>query len=193
MSRFATAITGAMVVALGCGLVNTAPSPKPQTKTFRSVSVDGRGRIVGQYPVAEASCELTSCYHLEYDAAKRLIRVEYRDLGYLRPSPDIGAARIIIEHSDGWERRLYQDVDGGPTAVKGGVYSERYRLDDNGHYSAVFKYDEAGELTEDVRGVTQYSYEVDERGCIIVSVSRDASGEKIARNNGVPVIRTQCD
>jgi len=160
---------------------------------YRQAELNGRYEIVGRFPVPDEMAQNVNCYHFFYADSGQLIKVEYLKGGRLSEGGDLGAPRVIIEPSEGFEKRIYQDVRGNPTTNEDGVHSVRLRLNESNHPIASFNYNEKAELIKDNKGVAQYSWTLDEEGRRIKSMRLDEAGNRITDEDGVYEVRWEYD
>jgi len=185
-------LKGVLVLVTGVFLLIEGCTKKP-ANYYRKIELDGRYSIVGRYPVPDKIANKVNCYHFIYDEKGKLIKVEYLKSGKLQNDPYFGVARIIIEYSEGYEKRIFQDAKGKPKANSDGVYSIRLKLDENNNPISLFNYDKEGNLTEDKYGVAQYLWTLDKKGWRIKSIRIDKDGERITDNNGYYELRWKYD
>lgn len=169
-------------------------SSKKAANYYRKAILDrGTHSIMGKYPVADEMAKKINCYHFVYDDKDRLIKVEYLKVGVLQNDNVFGVAEIEIEYSNNYEKRIYKNPDGKPVYNKLGVYSNRYKSDENNRRISLFNYDEQGNLAKDRYGVTQYLWTVDEYGRKINSIRINEKGERIVDNQGLYELRYKYD
>jgi YD repeat-containing protein len=115
------------VVLTGCATTATT-----QSECYPHIFLDSRYGIQGTSREAAAAVGDGNCYHFVYQDG-RLVRVDYRQAGALSPDPTSGVATIRIEHPEGFEKRIFLDAGGRPTANRDGAYAIALRHDDKGN------------------------------------------------------------
>jgi YD repeat-containing protein len=117
----------ATVVLAGCATTATT-----QSDCYPHIFLDSRYAIQGTSREPAAAAGNGSCYHFAYKDG-RMVRVDYRRGGALSPDPTSGVATIRIERPDGFEKRVFLDAGGRPTANHDGTYAIALRYDDKGN------------------------------------------------------------
>jgi hypothetical protein len=124
-----------LVAALGLGMValaGCATTATTQSDCYPHIYLDSRYAIQGTSRESAAALQDRNCYHFVYQGG-RMVRVDYRRGGALSPDPTSGVATIRIEHPDGFEKRVFLDVNGRPTTNQDGAYAIALRYDDKGN------------------------------------------------------------
>jgi YD repeat-containing protein len=123
-----------LLMALGLGtvvLAGCATTATTQSDCYPHIFLDSRYAIQGTSRESAATLRDGSCYHFVYQDG-RIVRVEHRRGGALSPDPTSGVATIRIEHPDGFEKRVFLDASGRPTANRDGAYAVALKYDDKG-------------------------------------------------------------
>jgi hypothetical protein len=124
-----------LVAALGLGVVvlaGCATTATTQSDCYPHIFLDSRYAIQGTSRESGVTLRDSRCYHFVYQGG-RIVRVDHRRGGALSPDPTSGVATIRIEHPDGFEKRVFLDVNGRPTANHEGAYAVALRYDDKGN------------------------------------------------------------
>jgi len=171
----------------GCG--------KKRANYYRQIdTLSNNGSIIGTYPVPDKSFNKVNCWHFIYDKKGKLMQVEYFKLGKTNNNDVFGFAKIKIDYSESYEKRVYQDKESNPIPdTENGVYSVRLKLDKNNNPISLFNYNKDGELAEDKIGVAQYLWTLDEKGRRISSIRVNKNGERIIDYDGYYELRRKYD
>jgi hypothetical protein len=186
-----------LVAALGLGMValaGCATTATTQSDCYPHIYLDSRYAIQGTSRESAAALPGRNCYHFVYQDG-RMVRVDYRRGGALSPDPISGVATIRIEHPDGFEKRVFLDVSGRPTANQDGAYAVALRYDDKGNpvewrnLGADDRLKEAGNS-----GLAIFRWRYDSQGQPLEEQHFGANEQpKIDRRLGVAIIRWQYD
>src|SRR5216683_1573220 len=121
-----------LVAALGLGMVvlaGCATTATTQSDCYPHIFLDSRYAIQGTSRESAATLQDSSCYYFVYQGG-RIVRVDHRRGGALTPDPTSGVATIRIEQPEGFEKRVFLDAGGRPTANHDGAYAVALRYDD---------------------------------------------------------------
>ena len=121
-----------LVAALGLGMVvlaGCATTATTQSDCYPHIFLDSRYAIQGTSRESAATLRDSSCYYFVYQGG-RIVRVDHRRGGALTPDPTSGVATIRIEQPEGFEKRVFLDAGGRPTANHDGAYAVALRYDD---------------------------------------------------------------
>jgi hypothetical protein len=91
------------ILIIGILLINGC-SRKP-ANYYRKVDIGSRYEIIGKYPVADKIVNKINCYHFIYNEKGKITKVEYLIGGKPRNDSHFGVAQIIIEYSEGYEKK----------------------------------------------------------------------------------------
>jgi len=121
-----------LVAALGLGMVvlaGCATTATTQSDCYPHIFLDSRYAIQGTSRESAATLRDSSCYYFVHQGG-RIVRVDHRRGGALTPDPTSGVATIRIEQPEGFEKRVFLDAGGRPTANHDGAYAVALRYDD---------------------------------------------------------------
>ncbi len=159
-------------------------SKEPDTY-FRRLDLSENMAIKGQYPVSDEMYGKINCYKLIYDEDGRITKVIYLKRGRPRKDALLEAAQVDIQYYEGFEKRTFKDAKGNPMPLSDSVYSQRLKLDEDGHPIACFNYDENGNLIEDTNRVAQYSWTLDDNGNVVRTIFLNREGKRIWTSHGI--------
>ena len=128
---------------------------------YRRIDIDAYERLVGIHKIDSAEASVTNSYRFSYDAAGRLVEVEYHRSGRSIADPVYGVPRIEISYETGYVHRKFTDSRGTPVTDDRGVWSKRIRLDESGRAIGVFHYDRFGNIIADSEGVALRLWDLD--------------------------------
>jgi YD repeat-containing protein len=180
LMRILVAIISITVLAL-----DLAGCSKNTRSYYKFLQYDPKSGISGRYEVDEDHAARMVCYYVERDGEGRVDTIEFRRQGHMAVDGFFGAARVVYQHGDDFERRSFQDAHGKPAANVDSVFSVRLRINDNGNPIDMFNYGKDGTGSEDRFGVTQYLFTLDDEGRIVKTVRINGEGERMTDRSGL--------
>ena len=150
-------------------------------KYFKDLELNGKLQYVGKNPINSKIAEKSSCYFFDTQNDNT------KSINYLEFNRVIYEIRIIKEN--GFEVRSYFNEKGNPISFNG-VYSVRYKIDENGNYETSFNYDKDNNLIEDDSNIAQYQYFYDDNGFVSKVFYYDKNGNRTELNKASSVNRT---
>ena len=160
---------------------------------YRRIEIDAFERIAGQGRIEPSDAAVTNSYQFRYDAAGRLVELEYHRSGRSLADPVYGVPRIEISYEPGYVHWRFTDSRGNPISNEQGIWSKRIRLDDSGRAVGGFNYDRFGNLIADRFGVALRLWDLDKFGRRWNERFFDASGARIEDVRGVSEIHYRWD
>src|SRR5229473_2824086 len=186
-----------LVAALGLGMVvlaGCATTATTQSDCYPHIFLDSRYAIQGTSRESAATLRDSSCYYFVHQGG-RIVRVDHRRGGALTPDPTSGVATIRIEQPEGFEKRVFLDASGRPTANYDGAYAVALKYDDKNN-PVEWKNLGADDRLKEAKdsGLAIFRWRYDPQGQPIEEKHFGANEQlKADRRLGVAIVRWQYD
>lgn len=173
------------VLSAAALLLQLAGCSKNTRSYYKFLHYDSKLGVVGRYEIPEDQAPGMACYYVEKNPDGKVDTVEFRRLGHMSVDSFFGAARVVFQHGEDFERHTFQDARGKLAPNADSAYSVRLRLNDEGNPIDMFNYGKEGTGAEDRYGVTQYLFTLDDDGRIVKVVRINGEGERMTDRLGL--------